>query len=63
MTEQDPPTHINVPMSDASRERILREDRFWTAPKLIFLCALTLGLSFALLYAMSTNLIGPTIHQ
>lgn len=56
-------TYINVPVSDAERQRIEREEATWTGPKLIALCAVTLGGALLLLWAMSNGYIGPTVHS
>ncbi len=56
-------TYINIPVTEAERERIEREEATWTAPKLIVLCAVTLGCAFLLLWAMSNGYIGPTVHS
>ncbi|MEM1416662.1 MAG: hypothetical protein AAGH15_17250 [Myxococcota bacterium] len=53
----------NVTMSEQSAKNVARDDAFWTGPKLIVLCAVTLGAALFLLWAMSVNLIGPTIHE
>ncbi len=56
-------TYVNVPVTEAERKRIEREEATWTAPKLIALCAVTLSGAFFLLWAMSNGYIGPTIHS
>ena len=58
-----PDTYINVPVTEAERKRIEREDATWTAPRLITLCAVTLGGALLLLWAMANGYIGPTVHS
>ena len=58
-----PETYNNVPMSDSLAESTAKADAAWNAPKLIVLGLLTLGLSFALLWAMAEGIIGPTQHE
>ena len=55
--------YINVPMSDALAESVAKSDAFWNGPKLIVLCFVTLGLSFALLWSMAEGIVGPTFHE
>lgn len=55
-------TYNNVPMSDAMAAKTEKEDAFWNGPKLIVLSFVTLGISFALLWAMAEGIIGPTQH-
>ncbi|MBW2464945.1 MAG: hypothetical protein JRH11_25065 [Deltaproteobacteria bacterium] len=50
----NPKIYINVPMDDANRKRIEREEHFWTAPKLVLLAATTLLTALIVLYAMSS---------
>ncbi len=56
-------TYNNVPMTQAEEEKFAASDEFWTGPKLIVLCAGTLGSALVLLWAMANNIIGPTINQ
>ena len=56
-------TYNNVPMSERLAARTEKEDAFWTGPKLIFLSFVTLGVAFALLWAMAQGIIGPTQHN
>lgn len=56
-------TYNNVPMTEAEEAKLRASDEFWTGPKLIILCAATLGGALLLLWAMANNIIGPTIHQ
>ncbi|MEM7435852.1 MAG: hypothetical protein AAF436_11925 [Myxococcota bacterium] len=44
-------------------DRTLKEDASWNGPKLIVLSFITLGISFALLWAMAEGIIGPTQHE
>lgn len=56
-------TYNNVPMSDRMATKTEKEDEFWTGPKLILLGFATLGVAFALLWAMAEGIIGPTVHD
>ena len=56
-------TYNNVPMSDSMAARTDKEDAFWTGPKLIVLSFVTLGVCFALLWAMAEGIIGPEQHD
>ena len=56
-------TYNNVPMSDSMAARTEKEDTFWTGPKLIGLSFVTLGVCFALLWAMAQGIIGPEQHD
>ena len=56
-------TYNNVPMSEGMANRTAKEDAFWNGPKLIGLSFVTLGLCFALLWAMAQGVIGPTQHE
>ena len=58
-----PETYNNVPMSDSLNEATVKADAAWNGPKLIALSFITLGLSFALLWAMAQGIIGPTQHE
>jgi hypothetical protein len=55
-------TYNNVPMSDALAESVAKSDAFWTGPRLIGLCAVTLGLSLGLLWAMAEGIVAPTFN-
>jgi len=50
-------------MSDSMAERTVKEDAFWTGPKLIVLSFVTLAIAFALLWSMAQGIIGPTQHD
>ena len=56
-------TYNNVPMSDGMAARTEKEDAFWNGPKLIGLSFVTLGVAFALLWAMAQGIIGPTQYD
>ena len=56
-------TYNNVEMSKEAADQVAKTDATWTGPRLIILSFVTLGLAFALLYAMANNIIGPTFHQ
>lgn len=56
-------TYNNVPMSDAMADRTVKEDTFWTGPKLVLLSFATLAVCFALLWCMAEGIIGPTQHD
>ncbi|MDH3624048.1 MAG: hypothetical protein OEQ49_09240 [Myxococcales bacterium] len=58
-----PDTYNNVPMSEGMAERTVKEDTFWSGPKLVVLGFVTLGLCFGLLWAMAEGIIGPTQHE
>ena len=58
-----PDTYNNVPMSDSMAERTVKEDAFWTGPKLILLSFATLAVAFTLLWLMAEGIIGPTQHD
>ena len=53
----------NVPMNEGMAARTAKEDAFWNGPKLIVLSFVTLGISFALLWAMAQGIIGPTQYD
>ena len=53
----------NVTMSEDAAARVKAQDAFWTGPKLIVLCAITLGAALLLLWAMANNYVGPTFHE
>ena len=53
-------TYNNVPMSDALAESVAKSDAFWTGPKLIGLCFVTLALALGLLWAMADGIVAPT---
>jgi hypothetical protein len=50
MSERPP---LNVNVSKADERRIAREEEFWTGPKLVVLCIVTLGFALTALYFMS----------
>ena len=56
-------TYNNVPMSEGMAERTVKEDTFWNGPKLVLLAFVTLGVCFALLWAMAEGIIGPDQHE
>jgi hypothetical protein len=56
-------TYNNVPMSEGMAARTEKADAFWTGPKLIVLGFATLGVAFALLWAMAQGIVGPTQHD
>jgi hypothetical protein len=56
-------TYNNVPMSDAMSARTVKEDAFWSGPKLFVLSVLTLAASFTLLWLMAQGIIGPAQHD
>ena len=56
-------TYNNVPMSAEMAAKTEKEDAFWNGPKLIALSFATLGVCFALLWAMAEGIIGPTQHD
>lgn len=58
-----PETYNNVPMDEPSARKVAASDKSWTGPKLVILCAITLGAALVFLWAMANNHIGPTIHQ
>ncbi len=58
-----PDTSNNVPMSDSMAARTVKEDAFWTGPKLVVLSFVTLAVAFALLWSMAEGIIGPTQHD
>jgi hypothetical protein len=49
----EPKIYINVPMSDAQEQRIVREEHFWTAPRLVLLTVGTLAVALVVLYLMA----------
>ncbi|MEO0324564.1 MAG: hypothetical protein AAF447_16495 [Myxococcota bacterium] len=53
----------NVTMSEESAANVKRDDAAWTGPKLIVLCAVTLGLALCLLWAMANGHVGPTFNE
>ncbi len=55
--------HHNIPMTKEEADAFDAQDDAWTGPKLIALCTVVLGSALVLLYLLSINAIGPTIHQ
>jgi hypothetical protein len=55
-------SYVNVPMTEAEAKQFQAQDAFWTGPKLIALCAVTLAFALALLTALAWNWIGPTFN-
>ncbi len=53
----------NVTMSEKSAANVKRDDATWTGPKLIALCAVTLGAALVLLWAMANGYVGPTFNE
>lgn len=58
-----PETYNNVEMDESLARKVAASDKSWTGPKLIALCAVTLGGALVFLWMMANNIIGPTIHQ
>jgi len=56
-------TYNNVPMSESERKRVEKQDEFWDGPKLIVLCAITLGVALTVLWLAANQYIGPTFHS
>jgi hypothetical protein len=56
-------TYVNVPMTEEQARRVAETDASWTGPKLIVLCAATLGVAFAVLFAAAWGIIGPEPDQ
>ncbi len=52
-------SYINVPMTDAEKAAFEKSDAFWTGPRLVALCAVTLGGALFLLTAAAWQWIGP----
>jgi hypothetical protein len=54
-----PKTYVNIPMTEEQARRVAEIDARWTGPKLIVLCAVTLGLVFTMLGLAAWRVIGP----
>lgn len=52
-------SYVNVPMTDAQKAAFEASDAFWTGPKLVVLCAVTLGAALLLLTSLAWQWIGP----
>ena len=39
--------HVNVQMSESEKKRVLRQESFWSAPKLILVGVVVLGLAIS----------------
>ena len=50
-----PKIFVNVDVSDAEKQRIEREEQFWTGPKLIGLTFATLAVALVLLFVMAES--------
>ncbi len=53
-----PKIYINVPMSEAERKRVEREEHFWTAPRLVGLMFASLAVALTVLYSMANYVDG-----
>lgn len=58
-----PKTYVNVPMTEEQARRVAETDAAWTGPKLIVLCAVTLGIAFSILFSAAWGYIGPDTEQ
>lgn len=58
-----PKTYVNVPMTEEQARRVAATDAAWTGPKLIALCAATLGLALTVLFLAAWGYIGPDTEQ
>lgn len=56
-------SYVNVPVSDELARRVAKVDESWTGPKLIVLCAVTLGTALAILFSAAWGIIGPKTDQ
>jgi hypothetical protein len=45
---------INVPVDEQQAQRIRRQEGFWSAPKLVVLLLVTLGLALTTLYLLAS---------
>jgi hypothetical protein len=54
----EPKIYINVQMSETQKNRVEREEHFWTATNLVLLMIVTLGAALALLYTMANVIDG-----
>lgn len=52
MSEKNP-VYLNVHTSEGERERIAKEEEFWTGRRLAALCAVSLGISLVVLYLLA----------
>ena len=52
-------SYINIPMTDAEKAAFEKSDAFWTGPRLVALCAVTLGCALFVLTAAAWGWIGP----
>ncbi len=55
-------SYINVPMTEEEAQRFRDQDAKWNGPKLMVLCAVTLGAALLLLWALAWEKIGPNAH-
>jgi len=51
----DPKIFVNVQVGSEDRERIAREEAFWTGPRLLGLAVATLGAALVVLYAAAST--------
>ncbi|MBC7174140.1 MAG: hypothetical protein H5U40_16980 [Polyangiaceae bacterium] len=50
-------------MTEEQARRVAETDANWTGPKLIVLCAVTLGVAFVVLFSAAWGIIGPKTDQ
>ena len=55
--------HINVPLDDAEKARVERQEAAWTAPKLIGFGAVFLGCCLVILYSLANLTTWMGTHQ
>lgn len=48
--------HVNVPVGEEDKQRIVREEEYWTAKRMIPLFVAFLGTCLVILYCMSNYL-------
>lgn len=56
-------SYINIPMTDAEKRAFEATDARWTGPRLVALCAVTLGGALFLLTSLAWGWIGPDTHK
>lgn len=52
-------SYVNIPMTEAEAKAFRETDARWTGPKLVVLCAVTLGAALFVLTSAAWGWIGP----
>ncbi len=57
-----PETYNNVPMTEEEAKLVAERAARWTGPRLIALCAVSLGIALLILWSAAWRKIGPTFE-